>query len=88
MKTTKRKEFIKFLNDSGLDVIAMQDTIKCFYKNVLLFTVSDVVQFKSEITGGLEKLSGDLPYKVYSELRKYASLHIEDRFEELSKLDD
>ncbi len=60
MKTTKRKEFIKFLVDSGLGVIALQDTIKCFYKDVVLFTVSDTAQFKSDITDKLEKLSGEL----------------------------
>ena len=82
MKTTKRKEFIKFLIDSGLDVDTSRNKIECYYKNNLVFLVSDGRQFQSEITGVLESLSGELPYKVYSELRKYASLYIEDRHAE------
>lgn len=82
MKTTKREEFIKFLRDSGLGVIVLEDNIKCFYKDIVLFDVSDAVQFESYIPKGLDKISGELAYKVYSELRKYASLHIEDRFKQ------
>lgn len=82
MKTTKRKEFIKFLIDSGLDVDTTRNRIDCYYKDKGLFFVSDCEQFQSEITGGLKNLEGELPYKVYSELRKYASLYIEDRFAE------
>lgn len=79
MKTTKRKEFIKFLIDSGLDVDTTRNSIECYYKDNLVFVVSDYRQFQSEITGVLETLSGELPYKVYYELKKYASLYIEDR---------
>lgn len=82
MKTTKRKEFIKFLIDSGLDVDTTRNRIDCYYKDKGLFFVSDYEQFQSEITGVLEKLSGELPYKIYNELRKYASLYIEDRHTE------
>ena len=79
MKTTKRKEFIKFLIDSGLDVDTTKKRVDCFYKDKGLFFISDCVQFHSEITGGLKNLEGELPYKVYSELRKYASLNTEAR---------
>lgn len=82
MKTTKRKEFIKFLIDLGLDVDTSRNSIECYYKDNLVFLVSDNRQFKSEITGVLERLSGELPYKIYSELRKYASLCTEDRHTE------
>ncbi len=82
MKTTKRKEFIKFLIDSGLDVDTTRNRINCYYKDKGLFFVSDYEQFQSEVTGYLEKLDGELPYKIYSELRKYASLYIGDRFAE------
>lgn len=82
MKTTKRKEFIKFLIDSGLDVDTTRNRIDCYYKDKGLFFVSDCEQFHSEITGDLKNLEGELPYKIYSELRKYASLYIEDRHTE------
>lgn len=82
MKTTKRKEFIKFLIDSGLDVDTSRNKIECYYQNSLLFLVYDLRQFQSEITGLLKELDGELPYKIYNELRKYASLYIEDRFTE------
>lgn len=82
MKTTKRKEFIKFLVDLGLEVDTSRKKIECYYKGNLVFLVSDYRQFQSEITGVLEDLSGELPYKIYNELRKYASLYIEDRFTE------
>lgn len=82
MKTTKRKEFIKFLVDLGLDVDTSRNSIECYYKDNLVFLVSDNRQFKSEITGVLERLSGELPYKIYSELRKYAILCTEDRHTE------
>lgn len=82
MKTTKRKEFIKFLIDSGLDVDTTRKSIGCYYKDNLVFLVTDYRRFQIEITGVLEKLSGELPYKIYNELRKYASLYIEDRHTE------
>ena len=82
MKTTKRKEFIKFLVDLGLDLDTARDSIRCYYKGEPLFVVSDYRQFQSEITGVLKELDGELPYKIYSELRKYASLCTEDRHTE------
>ena len=82
MKTTKRKEFIKFLVNLGLDVETASNFIKCYYKDNPLFAVSDYKQFQSEVTGYLEKLDGELPYKIYSEVRKYASLCIEERTRE------
>lgn len=82
MKTTKRNEFIKFLIDSGLDVDTTGKKIECYYKDYPVFLVSDYRQFQSEITGGLKELNDELPYKIYNELKKYASLCIEDRFTE------
>ncbi len=82
MKTTKRKEFIKFLVNLGLDVETASNFIKCYYKDKPLFAVSDDRRFQSEVTGYLENLDGELPYKIYSEVRKYASLYIEERTSE------
>lgn len=79
MRTTKRKEFIKFLVNLGLDVETANNFIKCYYKDKPLFAVSDDRQFQSEVTGYLENLDGGLPYKIYSEVRKYASLYIKER---------
>lgn len=82
MKTTKRKEFIKFLVDLGLEVETTGNRIECYCRRNFLFFVSDIVQYKSEITGELSKLKGELPYDIYRELRKYSSLYIEDRLRE------
>ena len=82
MKTTKRKEFIKFLVDLGFDLGTSDSGIRCFYNNEPLFLVNDYKRFKLEIIGDLEKLDGELPYKIYSEVMKYASLKVEDRFRE------
>ena len=85
MKTTKRKEFIKFLIDLGIDVDSMGQTIEADYKNECLFWVSDLSKYQVEISGNLKHL-GDENIDVadlYMNIVDYASLEIEDRFKDI-----
>lgn len=85
MKTTKRKKFIKFLIDLGIDVDSMGQKIEAYYKNEWLFIVSDLSKYQVEITGNLKYL-GDENIDVadlYMNIVDYASLEIKDRFKDI-----
>lgn len=85
MKDTKRKRFLKYLIDLGIDVDSMGQTIEANYKNEYLFLVSDLSRYQMEITGNLKHL-GDEGIDVsdlYKIIIDYASLEIEDRFKDI-----
>lgn len=85
MKTTKRMMFLKYLIDLDLDVDSSGNAIEAYYKNEIVFLISDLSRYQMKITGNLKHL-GDENIDVadlYKEIMNYASLEIEDRFKEL-----
>lgn len=83
--TTKRKEFLKYLIDAGLDIDSSGETIRSYYKRGCLFVISDFARYQVKITENFKNLEGinvDTS-DLYEEIMNYASLEIEDRFKDI-----
>lgn len=85
MKDTKRKRFLEYLIDLGIDIDSTGQTIKAKYKNEYLFSISDLSRYLMEVTGNLKYLKDENidVADLYMNIINYASLEIEDRNKEI-----
>lgn len=82
MKTTKRKEFIKWLIDKGLEINTQHRTIDCNYEGMCAFSISDMNRYNLTLTGIFNKLPDVDITELYIKIVNYAYLDIDERFKE------
>lgn len=80
MKTTKRKEFIKWLEDNNFTVYDYNQKIFCYKPHSAIFFVDDRYKYRMEIHRGFRKLDCNLAAELYKKLTDYVTLESEDRY--------
>ena len=83
MKTTKRKEFIKWLIDKGLEVNTVDRMVVCLYRGSIVFSINDTLRFQVSTTNLLERLPDVDIEELYKKIIDYASLETDARYEEI-----
>ena len=83
MKTTKRKEFIKWLIDKGLEVNTADRMVVCLYRGSIVFSINDTLRFQVSTTNLLERLPDVNIEELYKKIIDYASLKTDARYEEI-----